>query len=136
MKINLTDDFAYRCDPSKKIRIICIDFPGDLPIISTTEDGNLFRHLGDGKFSSKNHEFDIIPMEKKPYPDFPFIVQYPHGVEVLITGIGEKNYWFSGYVIHVPVNYKYLDKVGDFDTDWRSDSMKILSGTLTKLKGL
>ena len=120
----------------RKIRIICIDAPGDLPIISATETGNLFRHNNDGKFCSKDRELDIIEMEKKPYPDFPFIVQYPYGIEVLITGIGEKNYWFSGYVTHTPVNYEYSDKVGNFDMDWRSDRMKILSGTLTKLKGL
>ena len=136
MKINLTDDFAYRCDPSKKIRIICIDFPGDLPIISTTEDGNLFRHLSDGKFSSKNNEFDIIEMEKKPYPDFPFIVQYPYGVEVLVIGIGEQDNLFCGYVTYVPEDASYSDKVGQFYKDWRNDRMKILSGTLTKLKGL
>jgi len=136
MKINLIDDFAYRCDPSKKIRIICIDAPGDLPIISVTETGNLFRHDDDGKFCSKDHEFDIIPIEKKPYPDFPFIVRYLHGVEVLVIGIGEQAHLFCGYVTHVPGDDSYSDKVGQFYQDWRNDRMKILSGTLNKLKGL
>ena len=136
MKINLIDDFAYRCDPSKKIRIICIDAPGDLPIISVTETGNLFRHNDDGKFCSKHHEFDIIQIEKKPHPDFPFIVRYLYGVEVLVIGIGEQDHLFCGYVTHVPEDDSYSDKVGQFYKDLQNDRMKILSGTLNKLKGL
>ncbi|HUW46998.1 MAG TPA: hypothetical protein VMW50_14580 [Dehalococcoidia bacterium] len=136
MKINLTDDFAYRRDPSKKIRIICIDAPGDLAIISATETGNLFRHNDDGKVHSKDHGFDIIQMEKKPHPDFPFIVRYLYGLEVLVIGIGEQDHLFCGYVTHVPEDGSYSDKAGQFYKDWKNDRMKILSGTLNKLKGL
>jgi len=136
MKINLIDDFALRCYPSKKIRIICIDAPGDLPIISVIETGNLFRHDDDGKVHSKDRVFDIISIEKKPYPDFPFIVRYLYGVEVLVIGIGEEDHLFCGYVTHVPEDYSDSDKVGQFYKDWKNDRMKILSGTLNKLKGL
>lgn len=67
MKITMDGEYAYRCEPTKKVRILCVDRANDNPVVSLGEGGVILTHTEDGKGAWALGRFDLVPLEKPPF---------------------------------------------------------------------
>lgn len=68
MNITMEGKYAYRKEPTKQVRILCVDVPYESqPVLSMDTDGHVFRHTKEGKWTlGKETSRDLVPLEELP----------------------------------------------------------------------
>ena len=69
--IDMSKKYRYRSEKvAPLLRILCVDVPGNSPIVSCNISGVVYTHHPDGRiFSAVETEYDLI--EVSPYEDIP-----------------------------------------------------------------
>jgi hypothetical protein len=65
--ITMDGEYAYACDPYTKARILCVDAPGNLTVLSMDARCNIYWHHADGRatFDSRHN---LVPLQRRPIP--------------------------------------------------------------------
>lgn len=68
MNITMEGKWAYRKEPTKQVRILCVDRPhATHPIVSMGEKGLILHHQKNGwYYRSREGDYDLIPLEEPP----------------------------------------------------------------------
>lgn len=61
MNFKVGDIVDRRDGVLKGLRVICIDCPGDFPVVAVSNVGGVFKYMADGHYSSSPSVYDIIP---------------------------------------------------------------------------
>jgi hypothetical protein len=54
--------WAYIQDPTKQVRILCVDRPRGSPVVSMSDSGTLMWHSANGSTLSGKH--NLVPLEE------------------------------------------------------------------------
>jgi len=108
MIINMTDKYAYRCDPETEVPVVHI-IPGDVtyPVIAVGPGGNPSTHTKHGRFSAIRRditELDLVPLKRKPRkPREWWVVAFGGGSTVTFNSkeAAKERYGSSPEIVHV-----------------------------------
>jgi len=59
--ITMTGQYAYACDPYTQVRILCVDRPGDFPVVAMNDRGDLTGHKA--MLHDSPNDYDLIPLQ-------------------------------------------------------------------------
>ena len=63
-KITMDGEYAYRCAPTERVRILCTDRPVGSPVVSMRANGDFSSHFDDGRHAFRNENLDLIPLQR------------------------------------------------------------------------
>jgi hypothetical protein len=67
--ITMDGEYAYAHDPFTKVRILCVDAPGGLPVVSIDDTGGICLHYANGQLIPGNSSgCDLVPLQKPRKP--------------------------------------------------------------------
>lgn len=87
-KITMDGEWAYRCQPTEPVRILCTDRPGGYPVVSFGAEGVIHEHRPDGAYLF-NDAFDLIPLQRPRAKVRGWVNVYPP------SPIAQATVWFS-----------------------------------------
>ena len=76
--ITMTGAYAYASDPYTPVRILCVDRPGEWPVVSMDDNGRIWAHSLSG-WSANITARDIIPLKTRRKPVGRWLVAIPNG---------------------------------------------------------
>lgn len=68
MNITLDGEWAYACDPTTRVRILCVDRPGGWPVVAMDVTGAVRTHQADGRAAFSGPGYTLVPLEKPRKP--------------------------------------------------------------------
>lgn len=65
--ITMDGQYAYACDPYTQVRILCVDAPGEWPVITVNQVGDLRRYDAQGRHPNSNGH-NLVPLQHRRKP--------------------------------------------------------------------
>ena len=62
--INMDDRYARCGNPTEAVRVVCVDAPGNWPVLAVTNEGVVTRHRQNGEYllGNENYAMDLVPL--------------------------------------------------------------------------
>lgn len=64
--ITMTGQYAYACDPYTQVRILCVDRPGEFPVVAMNDRGDVAGHKA--MLHDSPNDYDLIPLQVRRKP--------------------------------------------------------------------